>query len=64
MRRKIIGILIFSVILLSVNMTTGLKFLILEKSSEWLMFGWIAVILDLVAIMSIAICFALEYSDN
>lgn len=64
MRRKIIGTLIFAVILLSINMTIGLKFLVIESCYEWMLFGWVSVVGDLLAIMGIAICFALEYSDN
>ena len=63
MRKKIIGMLVYSVILLSLNMAMGLKFVIVESDAQWLTFATVAVILDLITLMGIAICFALEFSD-
>lgn len=63
MRKKIIGMLVYSVILLSLNMAMGLKFVIVESDAQWLTFATVAVIFDLITLMWIAICFALEFSD-
>lgn len=63
MRKKIIGMLVYSIILLSLNMAMGLKFVIVESDAQWLTLATIAVICDLLTLMGIAICFALEFSD-
>ena len=55
--------LVYSIILLSLNMAMGLKFVIVESDAQWLTLATIAVICDLLTLMGIAICFALEFSD-
>ena len=55
--------LIYSVIVLSINMAVGLKMTVLENDPQWITVGVIAIGIDLLTLMGIAICFALEYSD-
>ena len=55
--------LVYSIILLSLNMAMGLKFVIVESDAQWLTIATFAVIFDLITLMGIAICFALEFSD-